>query len=593
MGYLKRVGTFFIYVAVFFAILAFVPGIPPNIQFSEYSVVPSKAVNPGLAINDRLNSAERLFEGRLKGPECFDSYNGELYTGLHFGHVVKIVGDEIVPIVKFGKPCNGIWEESKCGRPLGLRFDKKGTLYVADAYYGIFKVDVKTGKYETVVDASEEIKGKRPRVFNSLDVASNGDIYWTDSSYNFGIEDGLFAILDNPTGRLIRYNAATKKNEVLLHDLVFANGIRLSSDESYLVVVESIASRIIRYNLKGPKANQAEVFIEGIPGVPDNIYHDGQGGFLVPLIDSSDAEHPQLIKSLIPHPNIRKVIVRLLTLIEKPFKMLDEVYPNEFLKKIVHGIGSFEYTPIFNDLVTILRIDANGKIIDAAYCTSGKIRGISATFIHDNYLWIGSPMAEYLARIPLKDAFPSLAVTAKKVKASESTAPAAPHTTAKPATTTPAPTTPKPTTTTPKPTTTTTPQPSTTTPKPTTTTPKPTTTTPQPSTTTPKPTTTKPITTTSKPTTTTTTPKPKTTTPAPATTSKPDTTTTTTTPKPRTTTPTTAKPSTTQLPKATTTTSKPADTTKPTSKTVKPAEAPETKSQTQKPDKVKSSTGTQ
>jgi len=35
-----------------------------------------------------------------------------------------------------------LYEEHICGRPLGLSMDRNGFLYVADAYYGIFKVNV-------------------------------------------------------------------------------------------------------------------------------------------------------------------------------------------------------------------------------------------------------------------------------------------------------------------------------------------------------------------------------------------------------------------------------------------------------------------
>ena len=37
------------------------------------------------------------------------------------------------------------WEAEVCGRPLGMRFDNKGKLIVADAYLGIFRVNVDTG----------------------------------------------------------------------------------------------------------------------------------------------------------------------------------------------------------------------------------------------------------------------------------------------------------------------------------------------------------------------------------------------------------------------------------------------------------------
>lgn len=96
---------------------------------------------------------------------------------------------------------DGDWQESKCGRPLGLKFDSKGALYVCDAYYGIFKVDVKSGKYETIVNSDEPIEGKKPMITNFLDIAKNGDLYWSDSSNEFSVEDGVFTWLSNPSGR--------------------------------------------------------------------------------------------------------------------------------------------------------------------------------------------------------------------------------------------------------------------------------------------------------------------------------------------------------------------------------------------------------
>lgn len=61
---------------------------------------------------------------------------------------MKLVGkDHIVPVIKFGKPCSKVYEEKLCGRPLGFQFAKDGYLYAADAYYGIWKADVKTGEF--------------------------------------------------------------------------------------------------------------------------------------------------------------------------------------------------------------------------------------------------------------------------------------------------------------------------------------------------------------------------------------------------------------------------------------------------------------
>lgn len=88
-----------------------------------------------------------LNRGDVVGPEAFAEYNGDLYTTLLMGDIVKINGKHVTPVAKFGKPCKGLFEERLCGRPLGLHFDRNGALYVADAYYGVFKVDIKTGRY--------------------------------------------------------------------------------------------------------------------------------------------------------------------------------------------------------------------------------------------------------------------------------------------------------------------------------------------------------------------------------------------------------------------------------------------------------------
>lgn len=151
--------------------------------------------------NDRLNNPEILFDGEIHGPESFDIYDGVLYTGLHGGAVGKIVDNKIIEVVKFGNKCDGIYEEEKCGRPLGLKFDKNGKLFVIDAYYGIFKVDVKTKKYEKIIDLTKPIDGKIPVLANGIDIASNGDLYWTVSSSDFKLNDLVYSFLADPSGR--------------------------------------------------------------------------------------------------------------------------------------------------------------------------------------------------------------------------------------------------------------------------------------------------------------------------------------------------------------------------------------------------------
>lgn len=292
---------------------------------------------------------------------------------------------------------------------------------------------------------------------------------------------------------MIKYDPKTKRNTVLIDGLYFANGIALSPEEDFIVVAETGHSRLQRYWLTGPKKLTSEVFIDGLPGLPDNLRPNGKDGFFVPLVLARDAQTPVISQVLAPFPSIRKIVARSLSLIELFFSQIEEYYPNYFCKRAVHFLGHFEMmSPLNPPRFTLLEVDVNGNIVASHHALDGSLTSISDVVVHDGSIWFGSPYNNYLGRIKLSK-LQGKFVEEKGVKF-------APSTTPRPTTTTTTTTTPKPTTTT-----TTTPKPSTTTPKPTTTTPKPTTTTPKPTTTTPKPTTTtpKPTTTTPKPTTTT------------------------------------------------------------------------------------------
>ncbi|KAL6447086.1 hypothetical protein ACFW04_001439 [Cataglyphis niger] len=410
MSYLKSIGTAIIYIGLILAVITFIPGLPPDTEFREYSFVEPRDVDPKLGPKNRLSNAERLFEGEFIGPEALAVYNGQLYTGIMNGYIVRIEEDDFVPIVKFGKKCDGLWQEHKCGRPLGLKFDKKGNLYAMDAYYGIFKVNVTTGEYKNIVNISKPIDGKFPLIPNSIDITENGDLYWTVSSTDFALYDIFQTFFANPSGRLIRYNAAKKKNEVLLENLGFANGVILSDDETFILVAESLTCRIIKYYLKGPKSGQHEIFIEGLPGSPDNLQSDGQGGFLVTTIITINSEHPQLIITLAPHPYLRKMLVRSLLMFELPFKLLHDIYPSTFTEKVMHAIGSPNIIKQFDSFgkSLVLRIDASGNIMEVLSSDDNTISGISEAHIHNGFVWFASPWRNYLARIPLQQAFPDL-----------------------------------------------------------------------------------------------------------------------------------------------------------------------------------------
>lgn len=90
------------------------------------------------------------------------------------------------------------------------------------------------------------------------------------------------------TGRLIRYDPNTKQMTTLLSNLAFANGVVLSQNGDYLLVVETARCRILRYWLNDTSTTHKsrdnyEVFAERLPGFPDNIKRSPRGGFWVGL----------------------------------------------------------------------------------------------------------------------------------------------------------------------------------------------------------------------------------------------------------------------------------------------------------------------
>lgn len=111
-----------------------------------------KALTGALEVNNHLDSSEKILEGKVPGPECLVARGNSIYASLHNGNVVRIDGEHVTFVAKFGKPCEYPVEEDICGRPLGMAFDTQGdNLIVADTYYGLWEVDLKTNQKKQLV----------------------------------------------------------------------------------------------------------------------------------------------------------------------------------------------------------------------------------------------------------------------------------------------------------------------------------------------------------------------------------------------------------------------------------------------------------
>lgn len=113
----------------------------------------------------------------------------------------------------------------------GIRFDRKGIMYVADySAHNVLKVDPKT-KFISVHAHSDKMN--QP---NDIAIAKSGVIYASDPKW-----------ADN-TGNL--WKVATDGTVTLLEaDMGTTNGVEVSTDEKHLYVNESVQRRVWKYDI--------------------------------------------------------------------------------------------------------------------------------------------------------------------------------------------------------------------------------------------------------------------------------------------------------------------------------------------------------
>ncbi|KAM6593763.1 hypothetical protein CsatA_001466 [Cannabis sativa] len=234
-----------------------------------------------------LNNFQRLYlPSTSVGPEAiiFDSLGRGPYTGISDGRIIKYNGSSFTEVyitspnrsrlVCDGRNALGLLGPI-CGRPLGIDFYyKENLLYIADAYKGLL-----VGANETLaVQLATEAEGVPFKSPDGLNVDQlTGEVYFTDASSVYQISELPVAVLLNDsTGRLLKYNPVSKNVTVLLRGLGGAAGVAISNDSSYVLVSEYIPKRIQKYWLKGPMAFKSEVIIN-FDGRPDNIRKSPRG----------------------------------------------------------------------------------------------------------------------------------------------------------------------------------------------------------------------------------------------------------------------------------------------------------------------------
>ena len=314
--------------------------------------------NPGLTPpfqpNNKLATITLIHVGNA--PEhvaC--GLRGNLYTGLEGGVILRSGSD-------------GIWHTlaSTGGRPLGLRADNEGGVWVADALKGILHID-NTGQIESLIDS----QGETPLLFvDDLDVDRDGNIWFSDASKRFGYRNVALDFYEgSSTGRLLKFNPTTKSLEVMIEGLFFANGVTLGPNEEYILVNETGMGRVHRLWLKGELTGQRDIFLDKLPGTPDNIRFDGKDTFWIAM--------PALratLDMLAPLPTVRSFLSYL---------------PAHFLE-FADQASSF-----------VIGINSDGKVVHNLQDTENAFHYITGVTPCGNQLYLGSLRNNAIGVMPI------------------------------------------------------------------------------------------------------------------------------------------------------------------------------------------------
>ncbi|XP_060932249.1 adipocyte plasma membrane-associated protein [Limanda limanda] len=341
---------------------------------------PPPALEGPLAVNTLLQKGRRLFSGELHGPESFTADDdGNVYTGTVDGKLWRIGPDDSLTLItQMGQnlpECGSSTDyEPLCGRPHGVRLDRRGQLIVADSYLGLHSVDPQTGDKTLLLSNSQGADGIPFAFLNGLEISpQTGIIYFTDSSSRWGRRHVKLEVIElNRLGRLLAFDPESGSVRVLLDSLYMPNGVVLSPDEDFLLLAETSIGRILRFWLKGPGAGTTEIVMDNMIGYPDNIRLSDHGTFLVGITT----------------PRFRKLV--------PPF--LDAIAPYPAVKRFLAKVIPLSwYGFLLPRYALVLELGPDGELVGSLHDPEGRLTwAISDVFQHRGRTYLGSTDLPFL-----------------------------------------------------------------------------------------------------------------------------------------------------------------------------------------------------
>lgn len=254
-------------------------------------------------------NVHRLFKGEIIGTESVvikeTSEHSTLYMLDKFGFVRHAIFNASGDAYNLSSSSIYIGP----GRPLGFHIHNE-ILYVCDSVKGLLSVDLSwpddnfRGDRIRVlsncfIDPSETGGPQPINYANDLDIDKDGKTVYFSSSTGKGVVafdsenkyyDTMRSFLltwlaGDISGRVFAYDVASKRTTLVTDNLFYANGVTVSFDGSFLLVVETIGLRIWKVFLAGSRRGEREIFIEHLPAFPDGITKSLDGrSYLISMV---------------------------------------------------------------------------------------------------------------------------------------------------------------------------------------------------------------------------------------------------------------------------------------------------------------------
>jgi sugar lactone lactonase YvrE len=330
---------------------------PVSIDPQAWTPPEAPALTGVYETNTALAGVERLGQGVGIGAEdvAIDR-SGRIYGGFEDGRVVRLQSDGTRP---------EMFAETG-GRPLGMQFDRSGNLVVCDSPRGLISI----APDGTVKVLSTEQGGVAYRFADDVDIAIDGTVYFSDASSRFDFTQATDDLMEHrPNGRLLAYDPGAGTSRLVIDRLHFANGVAVSPDQSFVLVVETGKYRVHRHWLTGPRQGETEIFIDNLPGFPDGISSNGKGTFWLALVSPRKPD----VDALLERPFLRKLIMRL------PKAMI----------------------PAAENYGFVLGLDGSGRVVHNLQDPAASFAQISSVEEHDGKLFLGSLVEDAIGRIPV------------------------------------------------------------------------------------------------------------------------------------------------------------------------------------------------